>query len=134
MNAAIAALFVCGDPVQSRIEQYVTKSECQRFPAIAGRWRRLIALAGLLLSGCVSTGGYIKGQVVDADSRDPLLEAYVAIRWDGVQPPIPADFRTICMHADLTRTNSEGQFSFMPWVKWRKDKGQIPVFSYIDNR
>jgi hypothetical protein len=80
--------------------------------------QRWMVLVVLLFSGCASTGSHIKGQVLDAGTRDPLPEVYVAIRWDGVQPLFPADFRTICVHADLTRTNFEGQFSFMPWVKW----------------
>jgi hypothetical protein len=100
------------------MEQIVENAGCPGRSPTASRYQRLVVLARLLLCGCVSTGGYIKGQVLDADTREPIPEVYVAIRWDGVQPLFPADFRTICVHADLTRTNRDGKFSFMPWAKW----------------
>jgi hypothetical protein len=95
-----------------------------RLIPISGFRQKLIVLVVFLLSGCASTGGYIKGQVLVAETREPLPEVYVAIIWSGDQPLLPADFRTICMHADSTQTNTDGKFSFMPWAKW---DGIVPV-------
>ena len=47
------------------------------------RTRIVILILTSLLAGCISTGGYIKGQVIDADTGEPIANAHVAIIWKG---------------------------------------------------
>jgi hypothetical protein len=88
----------------------------------------LTMAAGILLSGCATTSGYIKGQVMDVDSLKPISDAYVAIVWEGDRFT-PPDSHTICFHASATLSDDEGKFMFLPWVR---SDGLLPIID-IDN-
>lgn len=95
-------------------------------PTIQGRApfiRCLISLSILLLSGCASTGGYISGQVLDADTKEPIPEAHVVIIWEGDRFAF-VETQTVCVHADGTLTDEEGKFRFLPWAGL---DGVVPV-------
>ena len=85
------------------------------------RSRRVILIVTSLLAGCVSTGGYITGQVVDADTRKPISDAHVAITWNGDQFAF-VETKSVCIHADATVTDVAGKFRFTPWVR-----GVLPI-------
>jgi hypothetical protein len=98
-----------------------------------GLCSRLIALAALLLSGCVSTGGYITGQVLDADTREPIPDAHVVITWRGGEFAV-VETKTLCIRADATLTDADGNFRFLPWAQWdgilpKSDEGSF-IFVY----
>ncbi len=66
-------------------------------------------------------GKRIAGQVVDADTGQPIPGAYVAFVWEsGI---IPSGFtghnsRDICYHAAAAVTDPAGRFEVAPWRKW----------------
>jgi len=82
------------------------------------RTRIVVLILISLLAGCVSSGGYIRGHVVDADTREPIQDAHVAITWDGDELASVVDTMTVCIRADETLTDSNGNFRFWPWVQW----------------
>ena len=75
----------------------------------------VVAINVLLLSGCASTGGYISGQVLDADTREPIPDAHVFITWKGGSFAL-VDTRTVCVYADGTLTDEDGKYRFLPWI------------------
>ena len=75
-----------------------------------------VAIYVLLLSGCASTGGYITGQVLDADTREPIPDAHVFITWKGGAFAL-VDTRTVCVYADGTLTGEDGKYRFLPWIR-----------------
>ena len=88
----------------------------------------LVVLTGLFLTGCASTGGYITGQVLDADTREPIPEAHVAITWHGGEFAF-VETKRVCIHADATQTDADGKFRFLPWVRW---DGVLPIADVRD--
>jgi len=58
------------------------------------------------------------GHVVDADTREPIQDAHVAITWDGDELAAVVDTMTVCIRADETLTDTNGNFRFWPWVQW----------------
>ena len=64
------------------------------------RTRIVVLILISLLAGCVSSGGYIRGHVVDADTREPIQDAHVAITWDGDELAAVVDTMTVCIRAD----------------------------------
>ena len=78
---------------------------------------QLVILITLLsISGCASTGGYISGQVLDADTREPIPDAHVFILWEGGAFAL-VDTQTVCVYADGTLTDVNGKYRFLPWVR-----------------
>ena len=75
-----------------------------------------LLLMGLLLGGCASTGGYIRGQVLDSVTNEPIQDAYVAITWSGDQFAF-VETKSVCIHADATVTDVAGKFRFIPWAR-----------------
>jgi hypothetical protein len=84
------------------------------------------ALSILALASCSSIprvlyGKRIAGQVVDADTGQPLPGVHVAYVWEsGV---IPRGFtghnsQTICYHAAAAVTDATGHFQIDPWREW----------------
>ena len=66
-------------------------------------------------------GKRIAGQVMDADTGQPVTGAHVAYVWESTI--IPSGFtghnsRTICYHAAATTTDAQGQFQIEAWRKW----------------
>lgn len=67
-------------------------------------------------------GKRVAGQVVDADTGEPIAGAHVALLWEaGI---IPSGFtghnsRDICFHAAATTTDSQGRFDIPGWWKWK---------------
>ena len=62
-----------------------------------------------------------RGQVVDADTGQPVAGAHVAYVWESTI--VPSGFtghnsRTICYHAAATTTDAQGRFQIEPWRKW----------------
>jgi len=87
-------------------------------------FRKFVILLLLpLLPACASTGGYISGQVLDADTREPIEGAHVIINWDGDRLT-PYDATSDCFSVDITQSDAEGYFSFSPWVQ---ADGIIPI-------
>ncbi len=91
--------------------------------------RLLLAIAILALSAGASCGilphvlygKRIAGQVVDADTGQPIANAHVAFIWQSTI--IPSGFtghnsRDICYHAASTMTDAQGRFRIEPWRKW----------------
>lgn len=76
----------------------------------------VVAINVLLLSGCASTGGYISGQVLDADTREPIPDVHVIINWEGGEFAL-VDTQTVCVYADGTLTDENGKYRFLPWIK-----------------
>jgi len=70
----------------------------------------------LSLSGCASTGGYISGQVLDADTLEPIPDVHVIINWEGSEFAL-VDTQTVCVHADGTLTDENGKYRFLPWIR-----------------
>jgi len=70
----------------------------------------------LALTACASTGGYISGQVLDAETKVPIADAHVVIIWKGAEFAV-VETKTVCVYADGTVTDVNGNFSFSPWVK-----------------
>lgn len=85
------------------------------------QWVTVLVIISLI--GCVSTGGYIKGQVLDADTRGPIPEADVAITWNGERFAF-VETQRVCIHADATQTDADGEFRFLPWMRW---DGVLPI-------
>jgi hypothetical protein len=81
------------------------------------RTRIVILILTSLLAGCISTGGYIKGQVLDADTGEPISNANVAIIWEGDAFAF-VETQSVDMRADVTLTDANGKFRFWPWVQW----------------
>jgi hypothetical protein len=81
------------------------------------RTRIVILILTSLLAGCISTGGYIKGQVIDADTGEPISNAHVAIIWKGDAFAF-VETQSVDMRADATLTDVKGKFRFLPWVQW----------------
>lgn len=88
---------------------------------ITGLFLALLLQANL--SGCASVGGTVSGQVIDAESREPLSGAFVAIAWRG-ERVLPFDSRSECIHADLAVTDDAGRFRFPSWAGL---DGPLPV-------
>lgn len=66
-------------------------------------------------------GKRIAGQVMDADTGQPVTGAHVAYVWESTI--IPSGFtghnsRTICYHAAATTTDAQGRFQIEAWRKW----------------
>jgi hypothetical protein len=69
------------------------------------------------LAGCAtSAGGYISGQTLDADTKQPIPDVAVMIWWEG-QSSMIVDSQSVCVAADSTVTDAEGKFRFSPWIK-----------------
>ena len=81
------------------------------------RTRIVILILTSLLAGCISTGGYIKGQVIDADTGEPIANAHVAIIWKGDAFAF-VETQSADIRADATLTDANGTFRFWPWVQW----------------
>jgi hypothetical protein len=75
-----------------------------------------VAIYVLLLSGCASTGGFVSGQVLNADTRESIPDVHVIIRWKGGEFAL-VDTRTVCVYADGTLTDENGKYRFLPWIK-----------------
>lgn len=77
-----------------------------------------VVMASLLtLSACAtSAGGYISGQTLDVDTKQPIPDVAIMIWWEG-QSSMIVDSQSVCVAADSTVTDAEGKFKFMPWVK-----------------
>ena len=91
--------------------------------------RLALACAALLVSaaaGCgmiphVLYGKRIAGQVVDADTGQPIAGAHVAYLWESTINPsgfTGHSARTICYHAAATVTDAQGRFEIPAWRKW----------------
>ena len=78
-----------------------------------------VVMASLLvLSACAtSAGGYISGQTLDADTKQPIPDVAIMIKWKGQSSMGFVDSQSVCVAADSTVTDAEGKFKFMPWVK-----------------
>ncbi|HJU21579.1 MAG TPA: carboxypeptidase-like regulatory domain-containing protein, partial [Casimicrobiaceae bacterium] len=67
-------------------------------------------------------GKRVAGQVVDAETGEPIAGAHVALLWEaGI---IPTGFtghnsRDICFHAAATTTDAQGHFDIPGWWKWK---------------
>ncbi|HLX29464.1 MAG TPA: carboxypeptidase-like regulatory domain-containing protein [Casimicrobiaceae bacterium] len=67
-------------------------------------------------------GKRVAGQVVDAETGEPIAGAHVALLWEaGI---IPTGFtghnsRDICFHAAATTTDAQGHFDISGWWKWK---------------
>jgi hypothetical protein len=81
----------------------------------------LFGAAALAKLPHVLYGKRIAGQVVDADTGQPIAGAHVAFVWEsGI---IPSGFtghnsRDICYHAAAAVTDQAGHFQVAPWRKW----------------
>jgi len=81
----------------------------------------LFGAAALAKLPHVLYGKRIAGQVVDADTGQPIAGAHVAFVWEsGI---IPSGFtghnsRDICYHAAAAVTDKAGHFQIEPWRKW----------------
>ena len=67
-------------------------------------------------------GKRVAGQVVDAETGEPIAGAHVALLWRSVI--IPTGFtghnsRDICFHAAATTTDAQGHFDIPGWWKWK---------------
>ena len=81
----------------------------------------LFGAAALAKLPHVLYGKRIAGQVVDADTGQPIAGAHVAFIW--VSGIIPSGFtghnsRDICYHAAAAVTDQAGHFGVEPWRKW----------------
>jgi len=81
----------------------------------------LFGAAALAKLPHVLYGKRIAGQVVDADTGQPIAGAHVAFIW--VSGIIPSGFtghnsRDICYHAAAAVTDKTGHFQVEPWRKW----------------
>jgi len=81
----------------------------------------LFGAAALAKLPHVLYGKRIAGQVVDADTGQPIAGAHVAFIW--VSGIIPSGFtghnsRDICYHAAAAVTDQAGRFRIEPWRKW----------------
>lgn len=86
----------------------------------------LAVIATSTIAGCGMPhrlyGKRIAGQVVDAETGQPIAGAHVALLWrSGV---IPSGFtghnsRDICFHAAATTTDAQGRFDIPGWSKWK---------------
>ena len=81
----------------------------------------LFGAAALAKLPHVLYGKRIAGQVVDADTGQPIAGAHVAFIW--VSGIIPSGFtghnsRDICYHAAAAVTDNAGHFQIEPWRKW----------------
>ncbi len=81
----------------------------------------LFGAAALAKLPHVLYGKRIAGQVVDADTGQPIAGAHVAFIW--VSGIIPSGFtghnsRDICYHAAAAVTDQAGHFQIEPWRKW----------------
>ena len=66
-------------------------------------------------------GKHIAGQVVDAETGQPVAGAHVAFLWESTI--IPSGFtghnsRTICYHAAAAVTDAQGRFDVPAWSEW----------------
>jgi hypothetical protein len=89
----------------------------------------VVAIAAVVVSAAAHSGilphvlygKRLAGQVVDAETGQPIAGAYVTFIWrSGI---IPSGFtghnaRDICYHAAGAITNSQGQFDVPAWRKW----------------
>src|SRR6185437_12861275 len=81
----------------------------------------LFGAAALAKLPHVLYGKRIAGQVVDADTGQPIAGEHVAFIW--VSGIIPSGFtghnsRDICYHAAAAVTDQAGRFRIEPWRKW----------------
>jgi hypothetical protein len=84
------------------------------------------ALALSTVGGCSMPhrlyGKHIAGEVVDAETGQPIAGVHVAFLWEaGI---IPRGFtghnsRDICFHAAATTTDAQGRFDIPAWSKWK---------------
>ena len=68
-------------------------------------------------------GKRIAGKVVDAETGQPIRDAYVSLLWESTITP--GSFsghggRDICYHAASTRTDLNGRFEIEQWTKWSR--------------
>ena len=85
-----------------------------------------VALAALAASQWLPHrlyGERVAGEVVDADSGNPISGAHVALLWES--PIEPHGFtahssRDICFHAAATATDAKGRFAVPPWQEWSR--------------
>lgn len=89
----------------------------------------LLILAVITLSatgGCgmphLLYGKRVAGQVVDAETGEPIAGAHVALLWRS--EIIPSGFtghnsRDICFHAAAAVTDAQGHFDIPGWWKWK---------------
>ena len=66
-------------------------------------------------------GKRVAGQVVDAESGQPIGGAHVALLWESDITPhgfTAHNSRTICYHAAAAVTNDQGHFEIAPWREW----------------
>jgi hypothetical protein len=81
----------------------------------------LFGAAALAKLPHVLYGKRIAGQVVDADSGQPIAGAHVVFLWQS--PITPSGFtghnsRTICYHAAAAITDQQGRFGVESWREW----------------
>lgn len=66
-------------------------------------------------------GERIAGEVVDADTGQPIAGVHVAFVWEDTIRPSGItghNSRTICYHAAAAITDAQGRFEIPPWRKW----------------
>ena len=76
-----------------------------------------IGLLLMTLQGCDWSGGPIDGQVLEWDTRKPVPDTLVAVKWSGQLALGMADTRSFCYHVAVSRTNNDGRFHIPRWTK-----------------
>lgn len=69
--------------------------------------------------------------MLDADTREPIPDAHVAITWNGGEFAF-VETKTLCIRADATLTDADGNFRFLPWAQWdgilpKSDEGSFII-------
>lgn len=84
-----------------------------------------LLLLALQLPACASAplilyGKTIDGQVVDAQTGQPIAGAHVMYLWDSASVPVPGQIkpsREVCYHAAAAVTDAQGRFHIAAWEK-----------------
>lgn len=81
------------------------------------RLARMIGLTVLLipLSACAISGKPMEGRVLEVDTRKPIPDAIVVVRWQGNRPAF-VESQTVCAHVDTAVTDAQGRYAIKRWV------------------
>jgi hypothetical protein len=84
----------------------------------------LFAPLCLPLTACALSGQALEGQVLEAETKKPLIDSLVVARWQGTYSAI-AETKTVCYHVETATTDAEGRYRMPAWSA--ESKG--PFFS-----
>jgi hypothetical protein len=77
----------------------------------------LLIAAGMAVAWLGTTsGGSISGTVVDAETHQPVADAYVQLGWTGTVVGL-VHSASRCVHEEVVRTDEHGHFRSAPWIR-----------------